>query len=200
MMWVLGCCDQPSTLTTSPEDPSEMTDLFISDSEEWRTIADWPDYEVSSMGRVKRKTDHRSKFGIVHPAGYFLKPYIDPDGRPAVTLSRNKKRKTIRISVLVCTAFHGQKPTLFHVAAHINGQPSDDRATNLYWATVLQNTSDVQRHGAIRKRVDDFPTLVNAVELFCRIYTSAKEPIEPWSVTYERIQELNSFVSKLRKS
>jgi hypothetical protein len=63
-----------------------------------------------------------------------LKQGPDSDGYKVVELFG----KTERVSVLVCTAFHGPKPTPKHEARHLNGVSTDDRPENLAWGTHKQ--------------------------------------------------------------
>jgi DNA-binding transcriptional regulator YiaG len=43
--------------------------------------------------------------------------------------------------------FHGSRPTKDHEVAHWNGDSSDNRASNLRWATRPENKADELRHG-----------------------------------------------------
>ena len=49
--------------------------------------------------------------------------------------------------MLVCSAFHGQRPSDKHEAAHNDGDKSNDSAENLRWATRRENEHDKFRHG-----------------------------------------------------
>lgn len=55
-------------------------------------------------------------------------------------------RLTVHVHVMVCETFHGPRPA-GHQAAHGNGDPVDNRAVNLRWATVAGNAADRIRHG-----------------------------------------------------
>lgn len=115
------------------------------DEEEWRAVAGLEDlYEVSSRGRV------RSKGRVRTFTRYF--PPKEMKGSPAnggylkVTLRSMEEPVTRNIHVLVAEAFHGPRPD-GSVAAHANGDPSDNRAENLRWATQRENTRDRWSHG-----------------------------------------------------
>lgn len=116
--------------------------------EEWRPIAGFPDYEVSSWGRVRRITDGYGANGnLLYPAGRFLKPQPNQRGYLLVHLYAHGKKQTISVAKLVCTAFHGDRPTPRHQIAHWNGVRSDNCAANLRWATIPENMFDKKRHG-----------------------------------------------------
>ena len=51
------------------------------------------------------------------------------------------------VHVLVCSAFHGERPSSKHQAAHIDGNSMNNARENLYWATVRENHADKKRHG-----------------------------------------------------
>ncbi|HQS14958.1 NUMOD4 domain-containing protein [Reyranella sp.] len=110
--------------------------------EEWRPVAGFPAYSVSSHGRVRR-----DKVGRRVSAGTVLTPTLNELGYARVELWRNGKRACRRINNLVCAAFHGPAPSPKHHSAHDNGCPSDNRPENLRWATPTENAKDRHRHG-----------------------------------------------------
>jgi hypothetical protein len=71
-------------------------------------------------------------------------------GRPvryrSVTLSRDGKKKTFTVNIVVCLAFHGPRPPNAH-AAHRDGNSLNDNAGNLRWATATENAADKLKHG-----------------------------------------------------
>lgn len=109
-------------------------------TEEWRVIADFPDYAVSSEGRVKRIVPDRS--GRV---GHILKPRIDRYAY--LTLYRDAEPSVVLVHRLACTAFHGAPPSARHQAAHGDGDGLNNRETNLRWATPAENEADKLIHG-----------------------------------------------------
>lgn len=115
------------------------------EQEQWRAISGF-DYEVSSFGRVRRATCFKQ-----FPAGYVLKCRRDKDGYPVVALARKGGYRYAKISVLVAEAFIGTKPSFKHHAAHWDGDKTNNRSTNLRWATPSENEKDKTRQG---KRAD----------------------------------------------
>ena len=112
---------------------------------EWRTITDFPDYEISEMGNVRRITNcHAAKVG--RP----LKPY-SIQGYPAVRLCRDGRTGVRKLHRLVAKAFIGPAPTPAHQVAHNDGNPANSSAANLRWATAKENHADKRAHGTDNK-------------------------------------------------
>lgn len=115
-------------------------------TENWKTIESYPDYDVSDLGRVRRKE-----------TGYILKQQKvdtmnnrgESDVRNYVRLSpRGKKGKNVQVSRLVALAFiPNPDPVHKTIADHIiGGHKCDDRAINLRWATPSENCWNKKRH------------------------------------------------------
>jgi hypothetical protein len=51
------------------------------------------------------------------------------------------------VHVLVCVAFHGPRPSSKHTVAHNDGNPFNNKACNIRWATVAENHADKTQHG-----------------------------------------------------
>jgi hypothetical protein len=117
-----------------------------SNAEEWREAAHFPDYEVSSRGRVRRITTRTSA-----KAGHVLRAAASKRGYFAHGLCRDGKSFNVRLNRLVCETFHGPPPTPDHEAAHADDDPSNNAAHNLSWATRLENEADKTSHGRRRR-------------------------------------------------
>jgi hypothetical protein len=111
--------------------------------EEWRTVVGFPDYAVSSLGRVKRVTPSRHKGSVDR----ILSLITGKDGRVNVGIVH--KGAKIRVSILVCTAFYGSRPSPQHEVAHWDGDPTNNIKTNLRWATHKENGADTRRYGGM---------------------------------------------------
>lgn len=111
-------------------------------TEQWRIIAEAPDYAVSDFGRVKRITADRQGRGI----GRILRPDI-VKGYRRYTLVIDGQSFHYQANRLVCAAFNGLPPSPKHHAAHEDGKRTNDMAGNIYWATPKQNAADRERHG-----------------------------------------------------
>lgn len=102
-----------------------------------RKTTEFPSLRVCSDGR------------IMGPRGAWLKPRTEPSGYQVVGITRNARAYPVRVHVVVCTAFHGPRPTPQHEVAHANGVKSDNRAENLRWATHPENEADKAQTGTL---------------------------------------------------
>ena len=114
--------------------------------EEWKPAAGFPDYEVSSFGRVRRLTTRTST-----TAGRILKPALHYRGYLQHGLALERKTKTVRLNRLICATFHGPAPSPQHEAAHEDGNPLNNCAANLRWSTKIENEQDKNSHGTRRR-------------------------------------------------
>lgn len=111
----------------------------MTDVEEWKRIVEYESYEISNIGRVRRKNKN----------GYRYKTGVqDKDGYPRVVLYNGGRCKHFRIHRLVAQAFidnPGNKP----IVDHENGIVSDNSVHNLRWATYgenLMNANKIQKN------------------------------------------------------
>lgn len=97
-----------------------------------------PNYSVSADGRVwsTARGPLRELIPYVHTVREGYK-------RAQVFLGRGRQWT---VAALVCTVFHGPRPE-GHEAAHLNGDPLDNRAANLAWKTPAENQADRIEHG-----------------------------------------------------
>lgn len=128
-------------------------------TEDWRDIADFPEYEVSASGLVRRRP-RSANWRIARP----LKPAVS-HGYEFVTLRRDGRSYTKRVHVLVCTTFNGDRPSPRHQVAHNNGIKADNRAVNLRWATAEENQADRLAHGTDIRGEDVRGAKVTAVDV-----------------------------------
>lgn len=112
----------------------------------WRPVPDYEDiYEVSSVGEVRRIVPGAGRAKV----GHVLRPGKNRKGYQAVNLCREGACQTKHLHVLVCEVFHGPRPTPKHQAAHRDDDKANIAASNLYWATPLENHADRRRNGRI---------------------------------------------------
>ena len=110
----------------------------------WRQIQGYPDYTVSSHGRIK--SYKRSEYGVLlvlnRHKGYRL-----------VGLCRNGKACSKTVHRLVAQAFIPNpegKPCI----NHIDCDKTNDFVNNLEWVTRLENMAHATAHGLVSKGVN----------------------------------------------
>lgn len=105
--------------------------------EVFRNIPDFPDYQITSWGRVYSKKTNMFIKPQVHDKGYLRVDLIDANGI----------RKHMKIHRLVAMAFIPNpegKPQI----NHIDGNNQNNSISNLEWVTNWENTKKAQ---ALRK-------------------------------------------------
>lgn len=99
--------------------------------ETWKTIQEFPDYEISNMGRVK---SYRTKNPKI------LKPSPNHGGYFQVILSKKGGLYTRRIHQLVLVAFRG-KPPIGMESHHVDGNRRNNQLNNLIYIPISENRS-----------------------------------------------------------
>jgi hypothetical protein len=97
-------------------------------------------YEVSTLGRVRSLPRQATP-------GKVLKPKVSFKGYHTINTSVNQKRKTMKISRMVLSAFVGDQPTL--EARHLDGNKDNNTLANLAWGTRSENEQDKVLHGTV---------------------------------------------------
>lgn len=82
-----------------------------------------------------------------YKAGTIIPGSLDHKGYETVGVMRYGKLKTLKKHVLVCTAFHGPKPTPHHQVRHLDGNRRNNHKDNLCWGTAKDNADDREQHG-----------------------------------------------------
>ena len=112
----------------------------------WKPIPDY-DYAVSNLGRVKRTKGRKQGAR----AGRILKARIHKHGYLQYNLWKNNKGRLFSANRLVALAFLGPPPSKKHDAAHWDGNPKNNKPSNIRWATRKQNMADAKRHGSLMR-------------------------------------------------
>lgn len=120
----------------------------MKDQEAWRPIPGFDDYDASSLGRIRRRKGTSPKTGRDH---LILKQSMQAwrgkrGGYLVIALEYNGVRRNSAVHRWVLMAFTGGAPE-GKCAAHKNGDRTDNRIQNLYWATWKENTHDKKKHG-----------------------------------------------------
>lgn len=163
-----GCVNTALGLTETEQGAFDMADSLNNDSVEiWKPVPGWEGlYEASSFGRVRSLDRLITRMnGIpMQMRGKVLKPTMN-EGRGrhlSVQFRCHHRVERKEVQVVVCGAFHGPKPALKLVAAHWDGNPANNRPSNLRWATQKENMADAKRHGTLSTRANGKPDAYSA--------------------------------------
>ncbi len=111
--------------------------------EKWKTIEDFPNYEASNLGRIRRIKTQK-----------ILKPGFSKakNPRPTVVLYKNKKSKTKAVSRIILTTFKGKPDFEKAECNHKDGIRLHNEITNLEWVTGCGNVQHALRTGLRKKQ------------------------------------------------
>lgn len=118
--------------------------------ETWKDVPSFPDYEVSSFGRVRSK--ERTAW---NGHGYhvlktrIMKPHLNRKGYYYVKLRKEGKTYTRETHRLVLKAFKGEPSTSHLVSRHLDGNNKNNHISNLEWGTRKENSADQKKHGTV---------------------------------------------------
>ena len=104
--------------------------------EEWKTIPQFENYEVSSLGRIRYKETGRLRKFQTHRRGYST---IKLRGQPG--------DKTMFVHKIVAMTFLG--PNTSGTVNHKNFNKTDNRVENLEYMTIAENISHARKAGRI---------------------------------------------------
>lgn len=108
-------------------------------AEVWKTITGFPNYSVSSAGRIKSVPRLRTRGGM-------LKPVLQPTGYLAVTLMNEGVPQNALIHRLVAHAFL-PNPLGYYSVNHIDGNKQNNYITNLEWNSLEDNVKHAYENG-----------------------------------------------------
>ncbi len=138
-----------------PYEATNGADMMTEYPEEWRPIPGYEnEYEVSNWARVRRVCgSYKARQAT------FLRPSPTGNGRIAISLCKDAKKRTHQIASLVADAFLGPRPEGMQVN-HKDGNPAVNWALNLEYTTPLENTrhaieNGLRGYGNARLRPED---------------------------------------------
>lgn len=123
----------------------------------WKDIENFPNYQISNLGRVKSKGRY-TKTGIKNQEKIFrkefiIKGYINKKGYKQVTLyDINNKPKTMRVHKLVALAFIKNKNNLLQIN-HKDGNKLNNEVNNLEWISNYENMQHAINNGLINQEL-----------------------------------------------
>jgi hypothetical protein len=123
----------------------------------WQVHPVFLDYEVSTLGRVRRAT---AKKGT--RIGRMKVPSLGTTGY----LTVNVDRKPRKVHVLVLETFVGFRPHK-HDGLHIDGNKTNNRLSNLRWGTRKENMADARAHGTLRQGEQHGRSKLTEVQVLC---------------------------------
>lgn len=132
--------------------------------EEWKQIEGFPEYDVSSLGRVRR-------------GGKILKGCPDKLGYMKISLSREGKITDGRIHRLVALAFlpnPENKPTVNHK----DWNTSNNSIENLEWATALEQSNHRRPRKDSRECIYKTKSGYWQIRIVSKGYATLEEAIE----------------------
>lgn len=118
--------------------------------EAWIDSPTYPNYQLSTRGRIKNKR-----------TGHILKPSYDRYGYQKVSLGNTDN---VQVHRLICEAFYGPSQEKSHQVNHIDANRSNNHVLNLEWNTPSENISWGVRHGSINPSIG----LKKAREVNCK--------------------------------
>ncbi|UPT99334.1 NUMOD4 motif-containing HNH endonuclease [Bradyrhizobium barranii subsp. apii] len=112
--------------------------------ETWKEIPGFPDYELSTFGRLRRCkhcASRASKLRVLPGRGR------GGHGRKYLTIGLYRKVHHPLLHRIMLETFVGPSPSTRHQGAHGDGDTSNNRLDNLRWATPKENAADRIKHG-----------------------------------------------------
>lgn len=114
----------------------------------WRSIPKFEDYEASDCGRIRRVKKSTGDKNRGKKVPFFVKQSLNGSGYFVVQLQSSKGWVPVRVNRAVALAFLGEsKDREKAYVAHNDGNPRNNRVSNLRWATPRENSADTLKHG-----------------------------------------------------
>ena len=132
----------------------------------WKTIEDYPNYEVSSFGTVKNKTTNK-----------ILKPSLNCSGYNRYTLTHNLKNKIVSAHRIVAETFI-QNPENKPTVNHKDRNRINNNLENLEWATHLEQNLHKSKSNNIRSHALNVTRICSKTNIVLESYDSLKKASE----------------------
>ncbi len=114
----------------------------------WKTISDFPNYEISNNGQVRRTT---SQYGNKYEQPRAVKAHPNHKGYLNVVIQKNGFRKNYQVHTLVWDHFgDGKRDGLNVQVNHLDGNKLNNHISNLEICSAGENLSHAYRIGKKR--------------------------------------------------
>lgn len=138
---------------------SDLYDLFgvnqPSETTEYKRMSGFSNYLIGSDGTVwSRNKSRRSATPFIHDSTVWWPVKLSVLGGRKYFYPQNGGDETKiakRVSIAVIEAFTGPRPEPYLECRHLNGNPKDNRISNLLWGTPDENQMDRVRHGTTNR-------------------------------------------------
>ena len=104
------------------------------------------EYEITDNGKVFSLSSNWRGYGKRE-----LAQQLNSHGYPAVRLVINGQRKKFLVHKLVAERFLPERPSEHHEIRHLDGDKTNNSASNLAWGTRKENAADRELHGKTSK-------------------------------------------------
>lgn len=134
--------------------------------EEWLDLEEFPNYQVSSFGRVRNKI-----------TGYILKPFTDRYGYLRLSIGT---QDNVYVHKLVCETFYGHPDDPRAQVNHIDCNRQNNHVFNLEYCSPSENIRWACRHGNLnplnnlKKAIENNRRPVRIIELD-KVFESVKD-------------------------
>lgn len=144
-------------------------------TEIWKSIREFPDYEISNFGRVKSLSREISNGrGTIISKEIILKPSFDTDGYKRISMRKDGKSYTRKIHRLVAQYFLKADKGKSEVN-HLDENKANNHVENLEWVNHLENvnygTRTKRQSNKLMKPIIQY----NLDGILIKMYRSTKE-------------------------
>lgn len=174
--------------------------IHCSDVEQWKVIEDWPNFSVSSWGRIRNNltgkfsTIRRKNSGNGRKFGH-LSVLLYRNG--SSNQPRGKNKKDVCVHTLVLNEFT-RKKNKGEEARHLNNLAWDNNINNLKWCTRKENVEDQIKFRSLSKVGNNKTKLnwekVDLIRSIPRTTLSDKELSIQFGVSRELIRDVRNGI------
>lgn len=158
----------------------------------WRTLSEFPDYEISTFGLVRRcKPGAKNRHHLI---GNILQPRLD-GVYPEVELFNAKGNFKRKIHILLCQTFSEKKPKIGDIVRHLDHEPQIPTAWTVGWGTIEDNRNDRIYHRSVHALQYPTDQIIKCAALLIDMKlnrVNGKAASKKWGVSYGKIDKLKN--------